>query len=137
MKKMKILIFIFLTVICKAPEYRSFTIVKVDGINPYEAIWVATGKVESNSNPKADVIDINGSRSKGIVQIQQSRVDDFNRLTGKHYTHDDMLKVEISKEVFMFFASRGNLYDMDKIIRDWNGSGPMTYDYLKKIKAKL
>jgi len=134
---MKLLVFIFLTVICKAPENRFLPIERSNRTNPFESIWEATCSVESNNNPLAYHMEDNGNPSLGIVQIQPSRVDDFNKRTGKHYKHTDMYDVVISKEVFMYYASRGNLYDMDKVIRDWNGIGEMTYDYLKKVKAKL
>ena len=110
-------------------------IIKEAPLNNYEAIWDAVCMVESNGNPDAFCIDVNGQPSVGIAQIQPSRIKHYNRLTEKNYLLKDCFDPEISKEVFMYFASRGKSEEM--IIRSWNGSGAMTIVYYNKVKRYL
>ena len=73
----------------------------------------------------------------GISQIRQGKLDDFNRETGKHYTLEDCLDPDVSKEIYMHFAVKYGPYQIEKLARRWNGSGPMTDEYWKKIKKEL
>ena len=116
-----------------APYYP--VILQEEPLNRLEAIWQAVIMVESSGNPDAWVIDINDKPSIGIAQIQQSRVDHFNRLTGKNYSHQDCFDPDISKEIFMFFAQR--IGNEERLIKSWNGSGPMTEIYYKKVRRHL
>jgi len=110
-------------------------IIKEAPLNNYEAIWEAVCKVESNGNPDAFCIDINGQPSVGIAQIQTSRIKHYNRLTGKDYKLYDCFSSEVSKEVFMHFAYIHK--NEEKLIRSWNGSGAMTVIYYNKVKRYL
>lgn len=110
-------------------------IIKETPLNNYEAIWDAVCMVESNGNPDAFCIDINGQPSVGIAQIQPSRIKHYNRLTGKNYKLYDCFSREVSKEVFMHFAKVHK--NEEKVIRSWNGSGPMTIVYFNKVKRYL
>ena len=103
------------------------------GIDPIEVLWNAICDVESNSNPWEFIIDTNGRYSVGIAMIQQSRVNHFNKLTGKDYTLGDCFNPAVSKEIFMRFATE----DIERTAKKWNGSGPKTERYWKLIKARL
>ena len=122
-------------VICFAPKY-SLEKVYVEPINEemllYENIWHAVCVIESSGNPLAYNLEEN---AVGISQIRQIRIDDYNNRTGKNYQLIEMYDPVKSKEVFMYFANL--LKDPDLIIRKWNGSGPMTYVYLKKVQNVL
>ena len=110
-------------------------ILKQEPLNNLEAIWLAVVQVESNGNPDAFCIDINGLPSVGVAQIQPSRIAHFNRLTGASYTLADCFDAEVSKRVFMYFARR--IGNEERLIKAWNGSGEMTEIYLTKVKRYL
>jgi hypothetical protein len=140
--------------LAKAPPFTSFYIKEPDHIitifipeapvyNPFESIWQAVCEEESGSdstshrtktnyNPK----DPNGG-SHGISQIGLRRLKEYNKTTGKNYTKKDLYNVEVSKEIFMFYAHRYGPYKTDLIIRKWNGSGPKSYAYLKRVKKHI
>jgi len=132
---MKKLIFLFLLMSMKlsAPPSISIpTILRPEPLNNLEAIWHAVIMVESNGNPDAFCIDINGQPSVGIAQIQPSRIAHYNRLAGTSYMLKDCFDPEISKEVFMYFARK--IGNEERLIMAWNGSGPLTEIYLAKVK---
>ena len=106
-------------------------------INPYENIWNAVCTVESRNDPLAVGDKHLKIFSYGISQIRQIRLDDYYLRTGIRYTLEDCFNVSVSKEIFMYYAERIGPYNLDKIIRSWNGSGPKTYTYLKLVKDKL
>jgi hypothetical protein len=135
MKRMKILIILMaLSFRSYAPEYRSLIIGINAPIQPYEALWNATCKVESGFDAYA-IGDKNLKKhSYGIAQIRESRLRDFNNATGNHYAITDMFDVSKSKEVFMYYCTGA---DLEKIAKAWNGSGPMTVKYWKLIKPNL
>ena len=135
-------IFLVLTLllICRslpAPGLKELIILKPESINPYNRIFDAICKIESNNNPLAFCIDINGLSSVGIAQIQNSRIIDFNRHTGNNYSLNDMYSPELSKVVFMHFASRINHNDIERVCKKWNGTVAMTEIYWNKIKIIL
>ncbi len=129
-------IFTFLT----APSFEACVILQGEVIKPYERIWEATCKIESSMNPLAYHLENNGSASVGIVQIQQSRLDDFKERTGIIFTLEDMYSPDKAKIVFMSYASE--IKDYERIARCWNGgnsgmSKKSTLKYWNKIKAVL
>ena len=101
-----------------APPSPAMVIMAPPEIKPYEGIWNATCAVESSFNPYAIGDRHMKSHSYGIVQIRQSRLDDYYRQTGIKYTVTDMFDPDKSKEVFMFYCT-GN--DLERISREWNG----------------
>ena len=139
MKRMKILILLsILTFRSYAPAHMELCVVRDAPIQPYEAIWQAISQTESNGNPYA-IGDKNlREHSYGIVQIRQSRLNDFYKQTGIRYSVNDMFDTVKSKRVFMFYASGDN----EVIARTWNG-GPdgmnkkSTKSYYLKIKKSL
>jgi hypothetical protein len=48
-----------------------------------------------------------------------------------------MFNYENSRKVFLYFASLIGPYDIEKIAKAWNGSGPKTEYYWKRIKEYL
>lgn len=137
MKKLILIMLLFCQVLSAPPGYQVPVILQTEPFNNLEAIWQAVIMVESSGNPDAWVIDINDKPSIGIAQIQQSRVDHFNRLTGKNYKHEDCFDLDVSKEIFMFFARR--IGSEEILIRSWNGNvkSEMTRIYYEKVKRYL
>ena len=129
------LIAIFTT--CHAPEHRTLYIQQEAGIQPFEMIWRAVCWVESNGDSKAYHMEKDGHPAIGIAQIREIRVKEYNRLTGANYKLSDMYSPEISRKVFMFYASQYGTYRMDEFIRSWNGKGKATIKYLAKVKRQL
>lgn len=141
MRKMTIILLLMIALKLTAPPGANIPVLlKYEAINNNEAIWQAVCKIESNGNPYAWCIDINGKPSVGIGQIQLSRVKEFNKEADKNYTHDDMFDPVKSREVFDHYASKST-YEQE-IIRCWNG-GPRgmakesTVKYYRKVRARL
>lgn len=101
-------------------------------IQPYEKIWKGVCEVESNSNPKAYN---KKEQATGIAQIRPIRLKDYNQRTGKHYTIKDCYKVEVSKEIFMYYAQKFKPHEHDKIATDWNKC--KTDSYWNKVKCYI
>lgn len=99
-------------------------ITKVEAIKPYDKIWNAVCQLESRSNPKAYN---KKEQATGIAQIRPIRLKDFNQRTGKEYTINDCFNVEISREIFMYYASKFNPDDVGNIAKDWNKCKNNTY----------
>jgi len=122
-----------------APPAPGMVIIKPEAIRPYEAVWNATCHVESGFDFMAIGDKDLKLWSYGIVQIRQSRLDDYYRLTDVKYSVTDMFDPVKSKEVFMSYCT-GN--DMERISRCWNG-GPTgmqkesTIEYWKLIQKHL
>ena len=111
-------------------------------IMPYESLFKAISFIESSNNPLA-IGDLHlEDNSYGIVQIRQSRLDDYFRQTGIRYSVTDMFDPMKAKEVFMFYASKYQPSDIESISSSWNG-GPnwrekkSTIEYFLKVKSKI
>jgi hypothetical protein len=134
MKTLLLIFFLFLSLRLFAPEYKSLFIAKDNSIKPFEAIWKAVCKIESENNPlKLNILE----GAYGIAQIRQIRLTHFKAISGINYSLTDMYSPEKSRAVFMVFAERIGPYNQDRIIRNWNGSGKQTYEYLKRVKNEL
>ena len=117
-----------------APEADVIYIERSQPVTPYEAIWTAVCRVESNFDAEA-IGDKNLKEwSYGIAQIRQVRLDDYNERTGNSYTIKDVFDIDISKKIFMYYCFGS---DMESIARSWNGSGPKTIKYWDKVKEVL
>ena len=116
-----------------APGISQFCIEKADPIKPFEKLWDAICKIESNNDSLAFCIDINNSPSVGIAQIQDCRIRDFNARTGNNYTLDDMFSPAKAKIVFMYYCEG----DYEHIAKRWNGRGKQTEIYWQKILKVL
>jgi len=111
-------------------------------MQPYERIWQAICRVESNNDPLAWHLERNGLPALGIAQIMQSRLDDYNTKTGKHLRLTEMYNPQKAKSVFMLYAIEIGPYDYQRIARCWNGGKngmhiKQTYSYYLKIKKYL
>ena len=73
-------------------------------------------------------------QATGYFQIRPIRLQDYNSRTGKMYTMNDLYDYNISKEIFLYYT-QGRSYE--RVAKSWNGSGPKTIDYWKKVKAVL
>ena len=100
--------------------------------HPYQEMIYAIGMVECGLdtlayNPDEDAV--------GYFQIRPIRLRDYIRRTGSDYVLEDMYDYYKAEEVFLYYAEM--IKETDLIIRKWNGSGPMTYEYLKKVKKHM
>lgn len=136
MKKLLFAVFLFLTFAFQAvaPGRNGLIIFESPAINPYKDLMYAIGMVETKGNIMA-FNDI--ENAVGVFQIRQVRIDDYNRRTGSTYALTDMFDPELSEKVFLYFASKYKPYELEKIAKAWNGSGPRTEYYWKRIKEYL
>ena len=117
-----------------APGDNSLIIAGSTGINPFSALMFATAMVETMGNPLAyNELE----NAVGIFQIRQVRIDEYNRRTGSNIALSEMYDTQLSEKVFLYFASHYGPYKLEKIAKSWNGSGPMTELYWKRIKEYL
>jgi len=125
---------LILTFTALAPENNIVVVSKAPLINPFTQLIYATGMVETLGNTAAyNALE----NAVGIFQIRQVRVDDYNLRTGSNYRLVDMYDYAVSEKIFLYFASLTGPYNFEKIARSWNGSGPMTDLYWKRIQAYL
>lgn len=139
MKKLLFVIsFLLLNVLSYAPTCNNILLVKQVPISKvdileskFKDLMTAIVKVESGGNNLA----INKIEdAHGAFQIRQCRIEHYNKLTGNHYTVQDMHDYNKAKEVFLYFAEGKSF---ETAAKNWNGSGPMTEIYWKKVKANL
>jgi hypothetical protein len=117
-----------------APDSNTLTILDVPSVNPFADLMYATAMVETMGN----ILAYNEfENAVGIFQIRQVRIDDFNRRTGLNYRLVDMFNPQLSEQVFLYFASLYGPYELEKISKAWNGSGPRTELYWKRIRKYL
>ena len=114
-----------------APPSSSMVIFVPEEINYYKPLIYAIGMVEGRCdtlayNPEEEAV--------GYFQIRPVRLNDYNIRTGNNYTLMQMYDYDIAKEIFMYYT-QGRSYE--KVAKTWNGSGPMTITYWKKVKAYL
>jgi len=117
-----------------APGNQTAAIAASQAVNPYFSLLMAVAMVETLGDPLAYNEEEN---AVGLLQIRQVRIDDYNRRTGSNLTLEQMYDVGMSVKVFMYYASLGSHKDLEKIAKAWNGSGPMTELYWKRIKEYL
>jgi hypothetical protein len=129
-----IIAFLLLGLRVVAPENHTLIIPEPRVIRPFSDLMYATSMIESMGNP---MFYNELENAVGIFQIRQVRVDDYNRRTGSHYTLADMWDVKTSEKVFLYFASHYKPHELERISKSWNGSGPLTEIYWKKIKVFL
>jgi hypothetical protein len=134
---MKILLVIFFSLItlkAAAPDNYVIHIMREDPVNAYERIFRAVLQVECSGNIRAyNQIE----EATGPLQIRPIRLRDYNRRTGNNYRIEDCYDFEISKKIFLYYASKTGYPFYESIARKWNGSGAKTSEYWEKIKAYL
>ena len=135
MKKLFLIVFLIsFTMQAIAPSYKSLIISASPPVEPYLKLIHAVGMVEG----MGDTANYNAEEmAAGYFQIRPIRLEDYNCRTGMNYTLKDMFSYEISEKVFLYYASQIGPYDIEKIARNWNGSGSGTVEYWKKIKKFL
>jgi|ERR1035437_67373 hypothetical protein len=138
MKAILIIILLFWSFRLLAPGIMEFTIPKIEPLRPYEKLWQSICKIESNNDSLAFCIDINGKPSIGIAQIQESRLNDYNKRTGNNYQLMDCFSPVISKKIFMYYCQG----DYETTARKWNGGNngmkiESTIKYFDRIKLAL
>jgi hypothetical protein len=126
--------FLLMSFRVSAPEAKSFSIYEYPDIRPFTDLMNAIAMVETMGNPLAYNEFEN---AVGIFQIRQVRIDEYNRRTGNNFSLSEMYDPKLSEKVFLYFAARYGPYNLEKIAKSWNGSGPMTELYWKRIKEYL
>jgi hypothetical protein len=134
MKKMTItILLILLTMVCKAPEWKTLTIIRAESINPYETIVKAVTTVESRNgkylfNEKENAV--------GWFGIRPIRLNDYNKRTGKNISHTACYNYEVGRMIFLYYASQFDYRDTKSICVGWNGKSKKNL-YYKKIRKEL
>ena len=129
-----LLVFLLAALRLAAPEQRSLYIAEPMPVEPFASLMFAIAMVET----AGDVNAYNPfEQAAGIFQIRPVRVADYNIRTGSNYELADMFDYEISKEVFLYYASRTGPYNFEQIAKNWNGSGPRTEIYWERVKRYL
>jgi hypothetical protein len=117
-----------------APDRESLVIIYSSPVEPYKQLIHAIGMVET----KCDTLAYNPvEQATGYFQIRPIRLEDYNKRTGSKYKMRDLFNYEISEKIFLYYAEQIGPYDFEKISRKWNGSGPRTIHYWKKIKKYI
>jgi len=132
MKQSFLILFLFITIRAMAPTERFQPLLRPEPVNPYMNLYKASCFVESSY--RAKVIN-HKEQAYGIVQLRQMKLDDYNKETGNHYTLQDCLDPDISKKIWMHFASKYDYRDCELIAKAWNRS--KTNKYWEKIKSNL
>jgi hypothetical protein len=117
-----------------APDLTEGFIIVSKPVDPYERLMKAVMMVESSGDTLAINCD---EEAIGAFQIRPIRLLDFNQRTGKNYKENDLYNIEISKEIFLYYAKKIGYPDFESISKNWNGSGKLTASYWEKVKALL
>ncbi len=127
-------IFVLLSLSAAAPDLRGTVIIVTEPVSPYEKLMNAIIRVES----AGDTLAINcDEEAIGAFQIRPIRLLDYNQRTGKNYKEDDLYNIEISKEIFLYYAKKLGYHNFETIAKSWNGSGKSTVAYWQKVKSYL
>ncbi len=133
-KLVLITVLLSLTISAMAPSWTSFVIFRSSPIEPYKSLIHAIGIVET----KCDTFSYNPvEQATGYFQIRPVRLQDYNKRTGSHYRMKDLYSYKISERIFLYYASQVGPYDPEKIAMRWNGSGPKTIHYWKRVKKLI
>jgi hypothetical protein len=133
-KGLLISFFILMSLSAAAPDLRGTVIIVTEPVNPFERLMTAIIKVESSGDTLAINCD---EEAVGAFQIRPIRLLDYNQRTGKNYKEDDLYNIEISKEIFLYYARKIGFHDFESIAKSWNGSGKLTISYWQKVKSYL
>ncbi|MBW6500988.1 MAG: hypothetical protein K0B05_06290 [Bacteroidales bacterium] len=135
MKKPFLIIFFLLFAFrAVAPDQKALFITSPPPMEPFDRLIQAVIMVESKGDTMA--FNIN-EQAAGLFQIRPIRVLDYNMRTGSLYTPGDMFDYEISKKIFLYYASQIGPYKFERIAKSWNGSGVKTLDYWNRVKKYL
>lgn len=135
MKKLLLIIILgCYSAIAGSPPSNALIIMSNEPINPYLRMFKTVSMVESSNNPLAHNPIENAC---GVVQIRPIRLLDYNSRTGENYSLQDMYNPEISKKVFLYYASKYKPNEYERIARKWNGRYSKTKEYWLKVKQCL
>jgi hypothetical protein len=134
-KKIVVLSFIFILASdLFAPVSNSVTIIVYEPADPFRNLIHAIGRVET----KFDTLAYNPvENAVGYFQIRPIRLRDYNERTGNKYRLKDMYNYNISEKVFLYYASGIGPYNIERIAKNWNGSGKKTIQYWRQVKKYL
>ncbi len=137
MKKLLVIFFLILSSEIHS-GYREVIVLPVDTpVNAYDQLLSAVAWVESRNNDQALNVK---EMAIGRLQIRESRIREYNRLTGNNYQHSDCYNYEVSRQVFLYYC-RGR--DFETIARCWNAgevggkNKKLTEKYWESIKSRL
>ena len=128
------IIMLLFSLLSFCPKGNTLVIFETRAIQPYEKLIYAVGSVECSYDTLAYNVK---EKAAGYFQIRPIRIDDYNKRTGNHYTTIDMFDYYKAEKVFLYYANQIGPYNLEKIAKSWNGSGPKTIEYWKLIKEKL
>jgi hypothetical protein len=138
MKVILLITFLLVSYKAFAPEFHWLPVPEPIKIDPYKSIKYAIGKVEVFANGYMDTLAINQTeQAYGYFQIRQIRIDDYYTRTGIRYTLRDMLDYKKAERVFQYYAAQIGFKNPGEIARRWNGTGPQTWEYWKKVRNYL
>ena len=134
MRSILFIFFLAFTTKAVAPDLRIIYIIREKPVEVYSKLINAVVKVESSGDTLAfNVLE----EAYGAFQIRPIRLLDYNSRTGKRYLMKDCFSFNVSKEIFLYYASKIGYPDFESIARQWNGSGLMTQEYWQKVKVYL
>ena len=117
-----------------APTRESLVIISGAPVEPFKNLIRAIGMVET----QYDTLAYNPvEEAVGYFQIRPIRLLDYNIRTGSNYTRHDLFNYEISEKIFLYYASYIGPYDLERVARNWNGSGKNTGLYWDQVKKFL
>lgn len=134
LKSILIILFSLPAIRTSAPDIKFACICAAKPVNGYNRLVEALVQVES----AGDTLAYNQSEeARGAFQIRPIRLLDYYQRTGVNYKIEDCYDYDISKVIFLYYARQTGHRDYETIARNWNGSGKLTLDYWKKVKANL
>lgn len=117
-----------------APGNKVITIAKLPPISPFKALLEASAWVESSNNPNAHN---RLEKATGLLQIRPIRLRDYNQRTGSRLKLKDCYNPDISKKIWLYYASQFQPHEQMQIAKAWNGRGKSNRIYWDKIKKQL
>lgn len=134
MKSLLFIFFLLISIRVTAPDLNLVFIASTGPVDAYDRLINAVIQVESAGITMAYNL---AEKATGPLQIRPIRLLDYNRRTGNNRTLEECYDLEVSKEIFMYYARITGYPHYELIARNWNGSGKMTIEYWKKVKAYL
>lgn len=136
LKSILILIIIFSlpAIRTSAPDVKFACICAAKPVNGYDRLIKAVVQVESAGDTLAYNLF---EEAAGAFQIRPIRLLDYYQRTGINYQTRDCYNYDISKEIFLYYATQTGHRDYETIAKNWNGSGKLTLVYWEKVKANL
>ena len=134
MKSILFIFFLLISIRVTAPDLNVVFIIMPEPVNAYDRLIKAVIQVESAGITRAYN---HAEQATGPLQIRPIRLLDYNRRTRNNRTLEECYDMEVSKEIFLYYAKITGYPHYELIARNWNGSGKMTLEYWRKVKAYL